>query len=193
MLPCFAVSVAACIIFELAYQPYCPEWVHRWYAWIIWLPVSTRVIAVAEAFLKHSDGLPHRRLIVATTVLLGLFFAVLMSWHVTGGTVLMNTIQARRAVIIGSTGFLAVYVMLIWSTGRWIGGFAGRHVLFMTAICVSFAWPILATMALTRHCWWTIDPLAYGIRALIYFGWAGFAIQGFPPVPIFQRCPVSAG
>ncbi len=75
--------------------------------------------------------------------------------------------------MIAMTVFLAVYVLLLWHAEEWRHGIAGRHVLFLLAICLSFSVPILLNMAFPREkwLWWAVDPIAYGSRAIVYFTW----------------------
>lgn len=191
LVPCYAVSLAYLAVLELTYKPYSPEWLAEWYPVSVGGYMLMRLLTVAEAFLLHSHGHPRRKLIASSTIMLSLVCAAIMAWTVTGGTVLLAAIQARRVITVGLFAFLLIYTLLRWSMGEWRGGFASRHLLLLLAISASLAVPSLLAVAGPKHWWWAIDSWAYGIRSALLIAWAAFAIPGPPAVLTHEPRPVS--
>jgi len=191
LVPCYAVSLAYLAVLELAYDPFSPEWLEKWYPVAVGGYMLMRLLAVAEAFLLHSYGHPKRKLIASSTVMLSLVCAAIMAWTVTGGSVVLAAIQARRVITVGLFAFLLIYSLLRWSMGEWRGGFASRHLLILLAISASLAVPSLLAVAGPKHWWGTIDTWAYGIRSLLLIAWAAYAIPGPPAVLAREQRPVS--
>ncbi len=170
-LPLFTASVFLTAVFEFSYQPYSSAWLKKWYVWLIWPVLIARAGAVYEAFVVHSEGSPVRRSAAITAVAIALICGGMVAWNLTGNVI--PAAQWRRVAMISMTAFLAVYVLALWASGEWRGGIAGRHVLLLLAICLSLTIPALLNMAFPKEkwLWWTVDPIAYGTRALIYFTW----------------------
>jgi hypothetical protein len=141
-----------------------------------------RMLAVAEAFLVHSQGHPRRKLLAVSSIMLAIVCASAMAWHVTGPTAVLSAIQARNAATVGLFCFLLVYVMLRWSMGEWRQGLASRHVLFMLAMQTALAIPVLLLIAAPPHWFWYIDPIFYAVKSILLLSWSMLAIPGPPHV-----------
>lgn len=187
LVPCFAVSLAYLAGLEFFYQPHSEEWLNEWYAVAVGGYALMRILAVAEAFMLHSHGHPQRRLLAASTVMLSILCAAIMVWQVTGPTVLISAIQARRVINVGLFAFLGIYALLRWSMDEWRPCFSGRHLLFMLAMQTALVVPSLLAIAGPREWWGTIDVAAYGIKAILLGGWAVLAIPGPPAVLVHHE------
>ncbi len=186
-LPFFTLSVFVVTIFEFAYQPYSGPWREQWYALLIWPVFVTRAMAVAEGAYVHLEFLPKKWIVYITATAFGLLAAAIVAWNMHAANV-VRAGQYRRVAMIGMTGFIAAYILLLWSAGQWRSGIAGRHVLFLLAICLSFTVPILLNMVYPGQLWWTVDPIAYGARTLIYLLWC-LSIS----IPDRQPCRTTPG
>ena len=182
MFPCFAVSLGYLAVLEFFYQPHSPAWLREWYAVAAGGYLLFRALAVAEAFLLDSHGHPRRRLIAVTVVMLSVLCASIMAWQVTGPTVLISAIQARRVVNVGLFAFLLIYVLLRWSMNEWRPCVTGRHVLFQLALQTALIVPSLLAIAGPRTWWGSIDFAAYAVKSGLLVGWAVLSIPGPPHV-----------
>lgn len=192
-LPLFALSVAVAICFELTYQPYSLPWLRDWYARMVTPLLVLRALAVAEAFVASSRGLPQRRLIAACAVMLGLLFAAVIAWRFGGGDALHSAIHARRVIVVGLAAFLGVYLLLTWSTGYRRSGAIDFHVVLLFALCSVMASTAVLRMAHPGGIWQAADTVAYAACALIYLtSAASFAIPEPPHGPLPRGIPTTA-
>lgn len=182
LFPCFSVSLAYLAGLEFFYNPHSASWLNKWYPVAAGGYALLRSIAIAEAFILDSVGHPKRRLITASVIMLSVLCASIMTWQLTGPTVVLGSIQARRVVNVGLFAFLLIYVLLRWSMGEWRQCVTSRHILFLLAISGALVVPSLLAISAPRHWWWYIDPIAYAVKSALLVGWATIAIPGPPAV-----------
>jgi hypothetical protein len=171
-------------ILELFYSPHSPKWLNEWYAVAAGGYMLFRILAVAEAFLLDSRGHQIRRQIAVSAAMLALACASIMAWQITGPTMLLSAIQARRVGNVGLFAFLGIYCLLRWSMGDWRSSMASRHILFLLAMSAALVIPTIFVLVAPRHWWWCIDPIAYLFKSALLAGWALLAIPGPPAVLI---------
>lgn len=188
-LPLFALSVVGAIGFEVAYQPYSPEWLRSSYVLFVTPLLTLRALSVAEAFVVSSRGFQHRRLLAAAGVMIALLFAAIIAWRYGGGDVLHSAIHARRVVVVGLAAFLGVYLLLLWSTGYRRSGAVDFHVVMLFALCSVMASTAVLRMAYPSGIWQAANEVSYAACALIYLTMA--ASYEIPARPHDQPLPDS--
>ncbi len=160
------------IVFEFSYQPFSKEWLRGWYALLVTPLLVIRGLATAEAFWLHAKQFPYRWHLALTTGLLALLFALVVAWRFDAVGAVRSAVQIRRVVVIGIAAFLGIYTLLIWSLGRWRTGFASVHLLLLFLVCLVMSISIVLRMAYPFGIWHAVNPIAYGVTAFIYLGWA---------------------
>lgn len=193
LVPCFSVSLAYLWALEFFYSPHSPKWLDEWYAVGAGGYALMRVVSIAEAFMLDSLGHPRRRLIAISVAMMAVSCAAITAWNITGPTVLLSAIQARRVVNVGLFTFLLIYCLLRWSMGEWRACVTSRHILFLLAMSAALVVPSLLAIAAPRHWWWYIDPVAYGVKSMLLIGWAVIAVPGPPAVLVRPERRASTG
>lgn len=191
--PCFAVSLAYLAMLQLFYQPFSPEWLSAWYPTLAAGYALMRILATAEAFLAHSQGHARRSLLAASAIMLAIVCSAIMVWQITGPSMLMSAIQARRVVNVGLFAFLGIYALLRWSMGEWAWTISARHLILSLAMSAALVAPSLLMLAAPRDWWWILDPLFYCIKSALLITWAVVAIPRPPAVHVSAQFPARCG
>jgi hypothetical protein len=171
-LPLFTVATLASMLFELSYQPYSASWLKSWYPWLLTPLLTLRTLAVAEAFVVSSAGFRQRRMIAAAALFLALLFAAVVAWRFAATDVLHSMIQTRRVVVVGLSGFLGVYIMLMWSVGYKRSGLFDFHVVLMFLLCSVMAASAVLRMAYPVGIWQAANDASYAACSMVYLTWA---------------------
>jgi len=182
MVPCFAVSLAYLAGLELFYRPNSPEWMQEWYATAIGGYALMRILAIAEAFLLHSNKNFGLRALGLPAFTIGAAAAALMAFHVTARTMVATAIQVRTIINVWMLVFLVAYVVLALITKEWRPCFARRHLLFAFAMQAALVAPIAIVMAGLSGFYQELDFAFYAVKSIILVGWTAFAVPGPPLV-----------
>lgn len=168
ILPCFFVSVVAAALFQLAYQPYSPEWLRAAYPWLVVPLLGFRVLALAEALMEHAGPVPRRVVLFSSC---GVLAAVAL-WIAFPADPVFNAVLFRRLVLITGAAYLGAYIAVQVLTLEWRPGFFGRHVWFLFASWVLFAAAPVVRLACPDDYWWAANGAFYMLHSLLLIAWS---------------------